>query len=109
MREYRLPGGQLIPPELQEQIADDVRAFDAAQTPDARSATALRKLANELPRIRAVLAGEDQTTAARQAVALEIVALGELGFTSDVIRETPLARSLMRRYGLLTNESDHRV
>lgn len=106
MREYHLPTGEAVPPELQEKIADDVRDFDRAQTPEARSAAALRKISNELPRLRAVLTGNgpDQTASVRQAVALEIVALSELGFTSDHLIKTPQARMLLRRYGLITDE-----
>lgn len=107
MREYHMPSGELVPGDLQEQIADDVRAFDAAQTPEARSAAALRKISNELPRLRSVLDGSnwhEQTTAQRRTVAAEIMALSELGFTSDAIRQTPQAVSLMRRYGLIENE-----
>lgn len=106
-REYRLPDGALVPAELQEQIADDVRAFDAAQTPEARSAAALRKISNELPRLRSVLDGSnwhEQTTSQRRTVAAEIQALLDLGFTSDQIRQTPHAVALMRRYGLITDE-----
>ncbi len=107
MREYTLPDGTPVPAELQEKIADDVRAFDVAQTPEARSAVQLRKIANELPRLRQVLSGTggtEQTTAQRRAVAAEIEALLDLGFTSDAIRSTTQARLLMRRYGLLTDE-----
>lgn len=102
MREYNLPDGTPVPAEIQEQIADDVRAFDAAQTPEARSAVALRKISNELPRLRQALTGNgsELTTAARTAVALEIEALLDLGFTSDAVRNTIPARLLMLRYGL---------
>lgn len=111
-REYHTPSGELVPPELQEQIADDVRAFDAAQTPEARSAAALRKISNELPRLRGVLDGSnwhEQTTAQRRTVAAEIQALLDLGFTSDRIRETPQARNLMIRYGLVDPEGNPRL
>jgi hypothetical protein len=103
MREYHLPSGELVPAELQEQIADDVRDFDQAQTPEARSAAALKKIGNELPRIRAAVAGEDMLVkrVERMAVALEIVALSELGFTSDTVANTVPARLLMARYGLI--------
>jgi hypothetical protein len=106
MREYHLPSGEVIPAELLDRIHEDGRAFEAAQTPAARSAAALRKISNELPRLRMMLAGTgpEQTAEMRQAVALEIVALGELGFTSDDLRKTFPARNLMRRYGLLTTE-----
>lgn len=109
MREYHTPSGELVPAELQEQIAADVRAFDAAQTPEARSAAALKKIGNELPRLRAVLDGSnwhEQTTAQRRTVAAEIEALLDLGFTSDDIRKTPQARHLMRRYGLITENEE---
>lgn len=106
-REYHLPTGEAVPPELQEQIADDVRAFDAAQTPEARSATALRKISNELPRLRGVLDGSnwhEQTTAQRRTVAAEIQVLLDLGFTPEQIIKTPQAVALVRRYGLITEE-----
>jgi hypothetical protein len=108
MREYHLPDGTPVPAELQEIIADDVRAFDAAQTPEARSSVQLRKIANELPRLRQMFAGtgEEQTTARRKAVAAEIMALSEMGFTSDVIRRTPEAMALLRRYGLLSDQGN---
>jgi hypothetical protein len=108
MREYHLPDGTLVPAEMQEKIADDVRDFDRALTPEARSAAALKKIGNELPRIRAVLAGEDVLAkhVERLAVAWEIVALGELGFTPDRIRGTMPTRRLMARYGLLDSNGD---
>lgn len=101
-REYHLPSGELVPPELQEQIADDVRAFDAAQTPEARSAAALRKIGNELPRLRSAITGGDdeRSPLGRIAVALEIEALLDLGFTSDAVRDTHRVRNLLARYGL---------
>lgn len=110
MREYHLPDGTPVPADLQELIADDVRAFDHAQTPEARSAVALRKIGNELPRLRQMLAGtgDELSTSARQAVALEIVALGELGFQSDTIRATLPARLLMRRYDLIDDQGNPR-
>jgi hypothetical protein len=108
MREYRLPDGTLVPAELQEQIADDVRAFDYAQTPDAKSAVALRKIGNELPRIRAAIAGEDELAkhVGRLAVAWEIVALGELGFPPERLVHTMPAHRLMVRYGLLDQHGE---
>jgi hypothetical protein len=109
MRSYRLPTGESVPAELQEQIADDVRAFDAAQAPEARSASALRKISNELPRLRTALVGVDdeRSPLARIATALEIVALGELGFTSDSIADTFPARQLMGRYGFVSPDQIH--
>lgn len=106
MREYHLPTGELIPADVQEQIAVDVRAFDAAQAPEARTASALRKISNELPRIRSAISGADdeRSPAARIATALEILALSELGFVSDSIAATFPARQLMSRYGLPWND-----
>ena len=102
MREYRLPSGEIVPPNLQEQIAQDVRAFDAAQTPEARSAGQLRKIANELPRLRATLGGGDdeRSMVGRIAVAMEIQVLLDLGYPPDKIKESRYARSLAFRYGL---------
>jgi hypothetical protein len=104
MREYSMPDGTPVPAELQEKIAADVRDFDRAQTPEARQAVALRKISAELPRIRAAMTGEDQSVQARQATALEIMALSELGFPADTLRSTPLAQRLMFRYGLTGSE-----
>lgn len=108
MREYHLPDGTPIPADLQEVIAADVRAFDAAQEPDARAAVALRKIGNELPRIRAVLAGTglDQTVAHRRAVAEEIQALVALGVDRGRVMRTPQAHVLLRRYDLADDEGN---
>ncbi len=109
MREYKLPGGALVPPELQEQIADDVRAFDAAQTPEARSALALRKIGNELPRLRQVMtgAGDEHSTAVRKAVAAELMALFTLGYSSRQIRDTGPGSALLALYGLAGVEPEY--
>lgn len=108
MREYRLPDGTAVPADLQETIAEDVRAFDNAQTPEARSAVQLRKIANELPRLRQMFAGtgEEITTARRRAVAAEIEALLSLGFSPQAVSTTPEAMALARRYGLLDDRGN---
>lgn len=101
-REYHLPSGEPVPPELQEQIANDVRAFDAAQTPEARSALALRKIGNELPRLRAAVTGgdDDRSPLGRIAVAMEIETLLSLGYNPAQVRGTFRANELRIRYGL---------
>lgn len=104
-REYHLPSGESVPPELQEKIANDVRAFDAAQTPEARSALALKKIGNELPRLRTAVTGgdDDRSPLGRMAVALEIEALISLGYDPDQVRSSFRARELAIRYGLPLN------
>jgi|SRR5688500_13011870 len=111
MREYHLPDGTLVPAELQEKIANDVRYFDQAQTPEARSAVALRKISNEMMRLRQAImgVGDDQTMSTRQAVAWEIIALGELGFSSEALRSTRHAKRLMVQYGLLDANGEPRL
>lgn len=53
MRKYQVPvsgsdKGVEVPSELLEKIADDVRAFDKALTPEVRSSQALDKIASQL-------------------------------------------------------------
>lgn len=103
-REYHLPSGEVIPPDLLERIASDVTAFNAAQTPEARSASALRKIGNELPRLRTMLdSADERTMLGRIAVALEIEALISLGYPPEDIRQRR-GNALAARYGLTTLE-----
>jgi hypothetical protein len=105
-REYHLPSGEVIPPDLLERIASDVTAFNAAQTPEARSASALRKIGNELPRLRTALDGgmDEHSMIGRIAVALEIETLISLGYPPDDIRAGRRGNALAARYGLTTLE-----
>jgi hypothetical protein len=109
MREYNLPDGTPVPAELQEKIANDVRAFDAAQTPEVRSSIALRKLANELQRLRQVIAGEDQSVSLRHAVALEVEALLSLGFVPEQLIQSTPVRRMLRNHGLIDYEGNPRL
>lgn len=98
-REYHLADGTPVPAELQEEIAKDVRLFDAAQTPAARAAVTLRKISNDMPRIRGQLE-EIAKAADRLATADELMALADLGYTARQLRETAAGRDLIARYGL---------
>jgi hypothetical protein len=64
-RKYETPGpdGQPveIPAGLLDKIADDVRAFDRAESAEGRAAFNLKKIANELPRIRDAIKGRGET------------------------------------------------
>jgi hypothetical protein len=105
-REYKLESGEVIPPDLLDKIHADGRLFEAAQQPAARSAVHLRKIANEVPRVRQVLAdigetlGQHAKAAQRQAEAMEIQALFLMGYSGDQIRGALESRLLILRYGL---------
>lgn len=63
-RKYEIPtenGSVEIPAELLDKIADDVRAFDRAESPKGRMAWALKTIARELPRIREAIKGHGET------------------------------------------------
>lgn len=105
-REYRMPDGTPVPAELQDQIADDVRAFDASQEPAARMAVTLRKIGNDLPRLKGVITDlvdatrETNRIAERRTTALELQTLADMGYTARQLRETEAGRSLIGWYGL---------
>lgn len=106
MREYALPDGTPVPAELQEKIAADVRAFDAAQTPVARLAVQARKIAADLPRLRGLMADyiglrrDDMRLAERRTVVLELDALAAMGYTAAQLRASVAGRDLIARYGM---------
>lgn len=106
-REYALESGEVIPPELLDKIHADGRLFEAAQQPAARSAVHLRKIANDIPRIRQVLVDlesaikERVKVAERQSTAIELQALFTMGFSSRQIRDTEQAKMILAQYGLL--------
>ena len=105
-REYKMPDGTPVPAELQDEIAGDVRAFDRSQEPDARMAVHLRKISQDIPRVRAVLAAlvepieKIAACANRRAVAAELAALADMGYTPRQLRETFAGKELIARYGL---------
>lgn len=105
-REYKLPSGEVVPAELQEKIANDVRLFDSAQEPAARAAVHLRKIATELPRLRGAIAElsvvmeRRNNIANRQATALELQLLFTMGYSSQQIRESVHGRELVALYGI---------
>lgn len=107
-REYKLESGEVIPPDLLDKIHSDGRLFEAAQQPAARSAVHLRKIANDIPRIREKLAELVEATeervrvAERQSTAIELQALFTMGFSSRQIRDTEQAKMILARYGLLS-------
>lgn len=107
-REYRLPSGEIVPADLLETIYQDARAFDAAQTPEARSAAALRKISNELPRLRGAMTGGDdeRSPLGRLAVAMEVQCLLDLGYDPESLRESFRVRSMAALYGFIPTTTE---
>lgn len=84
MKDYT-HNGEALPADLLDKIADDVRGFDRAQSPEVRQALSIKDIAGHLTRIRDELvktneqARKDGMTAERAALALEVQAAISLG------------------------------
>lgn len=91
-----------IPADLLEKIADDVRAFDRAESPEGRTAFSLKKIALELPRIREAVRYRhgDFEMAEFQKTALAVQVADLCGYTSDAIRRTPRVQRMLQWLGV---------
>lgn len=106
-RKYEVPtehGSVEIPADLLEVIADDVRNFDRAESPEGRSAFALKKISNELPRVRDAIKYQryagDPLLAEIQAVAQAVQVADITGYTSDQIRRAPRVQKVLNWLGI---------
>ncbi|QES45233.1 hypothetical protein DEJ49_33375 [Streptomyces venezuelae] len=106
MKNY-IHNGAALPAELLEKIAADVRAFDQAQTPEARGAASLKEITTLLTRVREELAkGNDQARQRdliqnRIAFALEIQAAAAAGVDAHDIAASPRVQHMLMRAGLI--------
>lgn len=109
MREYRFDQEKakqsvVVPPGLLEEIADDVRAFDKAQSPEVRTHKALDKLAGaveDLVEAWPVQPSWSDAELRRRAVeAAEIRALSAAYVPRAALWGSPQVRDLAERYGI---------
>lgn len=89
-----------IPPGLLDQIADDVRAFDKAESAPGRMAWALKTIARELPRIRDAIKGHGETLDERLAIRYRVTAHAvqvaqAAGYSPEQIRQLPRVREVL--------------
>lgn len=100
MRKYTTPGGEEIPADLLEKIADDVRAFDVAESPEGRAAWALKTMARELPRVRDAIKGHGESLEERlyqrfRLTALAVQVAEAAGVDQGEIRQYPKVQEVL--------------
>jgi len=107
-RKYEVPtadGVVEIPAELLEKIADDVRAFDRAESPEGRAAFALKKLSNELPRVREAIKGHGETLEERMYVRFRLTATAvqvarAAGVSTEELSQLPKVQEVLNWLGV---------